>query len=79
MSEIVCNKPLTGRISGRSSLQGTMSVRGSYEGEYSVTPTADRKVVLKTANKNMTKDVVVNPLPYFEFANEYGGITAIIG
>lgn len=50
-----------------------------YTGEYDVTPLVDKETTLPTANKIMTKDVVVKQVPYFETSNDSGGITVYIG
>lgn len=79
MSEHTCNKPLTGRLSGKSGLKGTMSTKGAYDGEYSVKANVKYKVVLPTAGKALTKDITIEPIPFSEVENEAGGVTAIIG
>lgn len=51
----------------------------AYNGEYEVTPLVDKETTLPTANKIMTKDVVVKQVPYFETSNNTGGETVYIG
>lgn len=48
-----------------------------YRGDYEFTPTVDGGV-LKTAQKLMEKDVVVNPIPTYEVSNDAGGTTFYI-
>lgn len=50
----------------------------TYTGDYDVTPTADGEV-LKTAQKTMSKDLTIHPIPYFEVSNTAGGDTVYIG
>lgn len=50
-----------------------------YNGEYEVTPLVDKETTLLTANKIMSRDVVVKQVPYFETSNNTGGETVYIG
>ena len=50
-----------------------------YEGEYEVTPSATEKQTLNTAQRLMSKDVVVHKIPYYETSNNSGGNTVFIG
>lgn len=50
-----------------------------YTGEYEVTPLVDKETTLPTANKIMSRDVVVKQVPYFETSNNTGGKTVYIG
>ena len=49
-----------------------------YEGEYKVIPSTSSKT-LKTSNKLMQADVLVEKIPYAEVSNNSGGVTATIG
>lgn len=50
-----------------------------YKGEYEVAPKVDDFITLETANKRMTDNVTVMPIPYSEVSNDYGGNTITIG
>ena len=50
----------------------------SYTGEYQVTPKAFNSQTLDTANKVLDADIVVSEIPYYETANETGGVTSYI-
>lgn len=50
----------------------------SYNGEYSVTPSATSEVTLQTAQKLMDADVHVQKIPYFDVSNNSGGQTVYI-
>ena len=78
MSEIVSGKSLTGTLSSPGSLTGTVAVYPPYKEEYSVTPKAGVQQVLKTANKLLTEDIVINPIPYYETTNPSDGKTVYI-
>lgn len=49
-----------------------------YDGAYEVTPTKAGQT-LKTENKSMKDDLVINPIFYAETINQGGGYTAVIG
>lgn len=49
-----------------------------YTGQCTVTPDTCEQI-LKTAQKLMPQDVIVNPVPYAEIPNVSGGNTAVIG
>ena len=49
-----------------------------YEGEYAVTPAVVEQV-MNTAQKMMTTNITINPIPYYEVENTGGGDTAYIG
>ncbi len=49
-----------------------------YDGEYEVVPKTSPQV-LGTKHKTMERDVSVAEIPFHEFSNEYGGMTAVIG
>lgn len=48
-----------------------------YRGDYEFTPTVDGGE-LKTAQKLMEKNVVINPIPTYEVSNDAGGQTFYI-
>lgn len=50
-----------------------------FTGQYEVVPKPDEATILETANKKMTDNVTVTPIPYSEVSNEYGGNTITIG
>lgn len=50
-----------------------------YDGGYEVTPLPFTETILETARKQMTSDVTVLEIPYYETSNESGGYTVIIG
>lgn len=49
-----------------------------YEGEYEIIPSTDEQVLL-TANKFMTENIRIGPIPYTETENAAGGTTVTIG
>ena len=51
----------------------------AYAGQYEVTPLPDVEQILRTHNKVLKHDVVIQPIPYYETTNEAGGYTVIIG
>lgn len=68
----------------RATLHGTLSagtVIGVelYEGAYTVHSEAHEVQILPTANKQLTKNITVEKIPYFETSNLSDGITAYIG
>ena len=50
-----------------------------YDGTYEITPSAESKQTLKTANALMDADVVVKKIPYAEVTNTSNGTTVTIG
>ena len=64
---------LTGKISKNATLSGKLSYVQSeipvYDGDYSVTPSKEEKIILVNGKK-MLKDLVVEPIPH-----NYGLIT----
>ena len=50
-----------------------------YDGEYSVTPSAEGEITLETAQKLLDADIKVNKIPYSEVSNNSGGNTVFIG
>lgn len=60
---------LTSQICGEIEKVLWVDNRNAYTGDYVVTPT-DEEIILETANKIMTDNVIVNPIP-----SNYGLIT----
>lgn len=50
-----------------------------YTGQYKVTALPEVEQILRTKNKILLADVVIDPIPYFEVSNDAGGITVSIG
>ena len=74
---------LSGKLSCNGGLTGTLSVGGgydyeTYDGEYEVVPRAFHSQTLKTADKLLTKDIVVAEVFFFETDNEANGKTVYI-
>lgn len=68
----------------KGELHGTLSARSVigaeiYDGEYTVHSEAHEVQTLPTANKQLTKNITVEKIPYFETSNLSDGITAYIG
>ena len=78
MSDIIPGGTLKGTLSSPGSLTGTVGVYPPYQENYSVTPKAGVQQVLKTANKLLTEDIIINPIPYYETTNPSDGITVYI-
>lgn len=51
----------------------------TYDGEFVVTPSADKQQTLLTSGKFNNSDIVVEKIPYSEVSNPAGGTTVIIG
>lgn len=51
----------------------------NYTGQYSVTPLPNIDQILKTKNKLLKENVIVEQIPYYETTNDAGGYTVIIG
>lgn len=71
---LVASQTLTGELSATGKIDGLLTVPNailppSYEGEYSVTPTAEAQV-LYTDHLYMMDNITINPIP-----NNYGLIT----
>ena len=49
-----------------------------YDGDYQITPDNTEKT-LETADKLMTQNVVVEPVPHYIVSNMSGGTTFVIG
>lgn len=65
---------LSGRITPQQRIRGDITVPArilpeEYEGSYEVTPGPDAQI-LETADRWLTQDIVINPIP-----NNYGLIT----
>ena len=50
-----------------------------YDGEYSVTPSANNEQILLTEQKRMSANVKIEKIPYAEVSNNSGGTTVTIG
>lgn len=50
-----------------------------YTGQYIVTPLPDLEQILRTNNKVLKHNIVVEPIPYFQTSNDAGGYTVTIG
>lgn len=50
-----------------------------YQGQYTCTPLPTVEQILRTRNKVLKHDIVIDPIPYSEVSNTAGGITCIIG
>lgn len=90
MSEIIAIPSITGIISDVGSVTGNLSATGgvsgsisreldhdTYTGEYDVIPRTDEQT-LNTADRIMTRDVVIQEIPYAETINPAGGTTVNI-
>ena len=67
---------ISGNVSPIFILSGNVTISGSniatYHGDYEVVPKANEDVVLQTAGMQMSDDVTVFKVPYFETSNIYG-------
>lgn len=78
-------KKLRGTLTATSAtLHGTLSARSVigaeiYAGAYSVHSEAHEVQILPTANKQLTKNITVEKIPYYETSNLSDGITIYIG
>ena len=50
-----------------------------YTGAYTVTPLPNLESILRTDNKVMRHDIVIEPIPFHKTSNEAGGHTVTIG
>ena len=50
-----------------------------YTGQYLVTPLPSVEQILRTTNKVLRHDVIVEPIPYAAVSNDAGGRTVTIG
>ena len=74
---------IIGSVSGQQDIFGNLATAymiGApyYEGAYEVTP-ATTAQELKTKHKQMTEDVQINAIPFFDVSNTSGGSTVYIG
>ena len=62
-------------------LESDMSVVGvdEYNGQYTVTPLPTLEQILRTSNKLLKHDIVIDPIPYSQTSNLAGGYTVTIG
>ena len=51
----------------------------TYTGQYTVTPLPRVEQILRTDNKILKHDIVIEPIPYYETSNNAGGYTVYIG
>lgn len=83
MSEAIIRSEgvLSGSIVSEWVLRASLSMPVGYEdytGPYAVTP----KIVsqsLNTADKHMSSDVTIEPIPYYEVSNQNGKTIIIVG
>lgn len=71
---------LFGSIVSEGALRGSLSMPVGYEdytGPYAVTPKVEPQS-LSTADKHLSHDVTIDPIPYYEVSNQ-NGKTVIIG
>lgn len=71
---------LAGKIKSDNVLSGKMSMPVGYKeylDEYRVIPKVSSQI-LPTSDKHLSKDVIVDPIPYYEVSNQ-NGKTIIIG
>ena len=50
-----------------------------YTGQYTVTPLPDVEQILRTNNKILKHDIIIQPIPYAAVSNNAGGKTVTIG
>ena len=50
-----------------------------YTGQYTVTPLPNLEQILRTNNKILKHDIVIQPIPYAAVSNNAGGKTVTIG
>ena len=50
-----------------------------YTGQYQVTPLPNVEQILRTQNRLLKHDIIIEQIPYYETTNLAGGYTAIIG
>ena len=82
MSEAIIRSEgvLSGSIVSEGVLRGSLSMPIGYEdysGPYIVTPKVE-SLSLSTADKHLSHDVTIDPIPYYEVSNQ-NGKTVIIG
>ena len=59
--------------------EGSLIEYDMYSGQYQVTALPEVEQILRTRNKLLTHDIVIDPIPYAETSNLAGGVTVIIG
>lgn len=74
---VSANNPLVGVISNQSQLIGKIQIAEHvsyepYQGDYEVCPACNCDQIIKTKNKLMLNDMVVDKIPYAEVQNESG-------
>ena len=76
---------ISGRVSNRGSLSGTLSCPSVntggfdiYSGDYELTPKAHQSQTINTKNKVLRDDITVAKIPYWETSNTSNGMTAYI-
>lgn len=87
MAQLTSNGPLKGALSSPGCLTGKLSVpqssgidpEGIYSGSYEVTTDCFEEQVLETANKLLSSNIIVHPVPYSETGNLSNGVTVNIG
>lgn len=84
-ARLIGQKRITARIAQKSPISAQMEgvsisqdSAEAYEGSYTVSSSAAEQT-LATANKKMTEDLQILPIPTFEVENQAGGKTFIIG
>jgi len=82
--EIVGVKSIDGELTKISSIAGDLATGVTvykdieiYEGSYEVQPLPDSDIVLNTAGKGMTDNLVILEIPYYETTNLSGGYTVM--
>lgn len=76
MSDITGARATKRRMSG---VVKTGSLIPHYNGEYEFTSPIESDVIIPTANKLLSKDLVIKKIPYKEEENAAGGLTVTIG
>ena len=61
------------------SVEGGGGYAPVYKGEYEVIPKTDESTILQTKGMQLTKNVTVTKIPYWETTNPQGGETVYIG
>lgn len=80
VGEIRSEGILSGSVVSEGTLRGLLSMPVGYEdypGPYTVTPKVESQS-LSTADKHLSHDVTIDPIPYYEVSNQ-NGKTIIIG
>lgn len=72
---------LVGRMTSCGTLVGSLHLPEGYEdydGSYILTPDADQQII-STNDRHLTKDIIIQPIPYAEVSNDANGYTVTIG